>query len=178
MHYSPHFMPITMSAANLVSTSPFQARLKAPFAVLGISTTDKFVTGIHFLPLSTPILVPQKNSIAYLACVQLNAYLNNADFQFDLPTRFAGSAHQIRVWEALKAIPSGKVLSYGELAIQVHSAPRAIGQACGKNPLPVVIPCHRVISASGKLGGFMGTDEDTGSLNIKRWLLTHEGYSI
>lgn len=166
-----------MSATSPVSPSPFQACLKAPFAVLGISTNDKFVTGIDFLPLSTPILVPQKNSIAFLACVQLNAYLNNADFQFDLPIRFAGTAHQIKVWEALKTIPSGKVLSYGELATQVRSAPRAIGQACGKNPLPIIIPCHRVISASGGLGGFMGT-ADTEPLNIKRWLLTHEGYLI
>ncbi|MES2353528.1 MAG: methylated-DNA--[protein]-cysteine S-methyltransferase [Pseudomonadota bacterium] len=166
-----------MPATSLASLPPCQARLKAPFAVLGISTNDKFVTGIDFLPLSTPILMPPKNSIAYLACVQLDAYLNNANFQFDLPIRIAGTAHQIKVWEALKTIPSGKTLSYGELATQVRSAPRAVGQACGKNPIPVVIPCHRVISASGGLGGFMGT-EDSEPLSIKRWLLKHESYLI
>jgi methylated-DNA-[protein]-cysteine S-methyltransferase len=155
----------------------FQARLSTPFAVLGIHANDRFVTGITFLPQSTPILVPGKNTIAYLACVQLNAYLDNADFQFDLPIRFIGTAHQIKVWEALKSIPCGQALTYGELAARVRSAPRAIGQACGRNPIPVVIPCHRVISVDRGLGGFMGS-RDNDSLAIKRWLLNHEGYPL
>jgi len=151
--------------------------MATPFGALGIHTDERFVTKIEFLPPSTSILVPRKNSIAHLACVQLNAYLDNADFQFDLPTRFVGSARQIRVWEALKSIPRGEVITYGELARRVQSVPRAVGQACGKNPVPIVIPCHRVISANGKLGGFMGgTDNDP--LAIKRWLLNHEGYSV
>ena len=157
-----------------MNSSEFQACLATPFAVLGIRTDERFVTGIQFLPSSTPILLPRKNSIAHLACVQLNAYLDDAKYKFDLPIRFTGTAHQIRVWEALKSIPCGKTITYGELSTQVHSAPRAIGQACGRNPIPVVVPCHRVISANGNLGGFMG-GRNQDPLNIKRWLLKHEG---
>lgn len=154
-----------------------QARLATPFAVLGIHADDSFVTGIEFLPQSTPVLAPRKNSIAHLACVQLNAYLDDPDFRFDLPLKFSGTAHQIKVWEALKAIPRGTTLTYGELAARVGSVARAIGGACGRNPIPVVIPCHRVVAADGGLGGFMGGRDDD-PLAIKRWLLRHEGYTI
>ena len=157
------------------SLDTYQARLSTPFAVLGIRTDDQFVTGIRFLPRATPTLAPRKNSIAHLACVQLNAYLNDPGFQFDLPLKLSGSAHQIRVWEALKSIPRGQTLTYGEVAARTLSMPRAIGNACGHNPIPVVIPCHRVIAAGGRLGGFMGGRE-ADPLAIKRWLLTHEGY--
>lgn len=159
----------------MTTTDEYQARLATPFAVLGIRTDEQFVTGIRFLPRATPTLTPRKNSIAHLACVQLNAYLDDAAFQFDLPLKLSGTAHQIKVWEALKTIPHGQTLTYGELAVRTQSMPRAIGNACGRNPIPVVIPCHRVIAAGGLLGGFMGGREDD-PLAIKRWLLTHEGY--
>ena len=153
----------------------YQARLATPFGVLGISTDEQFVTGIRFLPRATPTLPPRRNSLAHLACVQLNAYLDRADFAFELPIKLRGSAHQIKVWEALKAISPGSALTYGQLAARVGSAPLAIGQACGGNPLPVVIPCHRVVGARG-LGGFMGGKHQD-CLAIKRWLLEHEGYA-
>jgi methylated-DNA-[protein]-cysteine S-methyltransferase len=159
----------------MTSTTEFQARLATPFGVLGILADDRFVTGIRFLPRSTPTLAPRRNSVAHLACIQLNAYLDDPDFRFDLPLKLTGSAHQIKVWEALKTIPRGKALTYGELAARVGSVPRAIGGACGHNPIPVVIPCHRVVSAGGRLGGFMGGRDDD-PLAIKRWLLLHEGY--
>lgn len=159
----------------MISVDNYQARLAAPFGVLGICADDKFITAIRFLPRSMPTLAPQKNSLAHLACVQLNAYLDDPDFQFDLPLKLTGSAHQIRVWESLKTIPRGQALTYGELAARVHSVPRAIGGACAHNPIPVVIPCHRVVSSGGGLGGFMGGREDD-SLAVKRWLLHHEGY--
>ena len=155
----------------------FQARVATPFAVLGIRADDRFVIGIEFLPISTPILVPHKNSIAYLACVQLNSYLDNPRFQFDLPLRLLGTARQIQTWQAIQSIRSGETITYGELASRVQSVPRAVGQACGRNPIPVVIPCHRIISAGGNLGGFMGGN-DTDPLAIKRWLLMHEGHSF
>ncbi|MBA2690806.1 MAG: methylated-DNA--[protein]-cysteine S-methyltransferase [Burkholderiales bacterium] len=154
-----------------------EARLATPFGVLAIHADNNFVTGIEFLPKLTPVLPPRRNSLAHLACVQLNAYFDDANFSFDLPLKLVGSAHQIKVWEALKAIPRGQVLSYGELAARVASAPRAIGQACGRNPLPVVVPCHRVIAAGGAMGGFMG-GRNAAPLAIKRWLLRHEGYAI
>jgi methylated-DNA-[protein]-cysteine S-methyltransferase len=79
------------------------------------------------------------------------------------------------VWDAIAAIPRGESRTYGELARQLHTAPRAIGGACGSNPIALVIPCHRVVGSKGALGGFMRAD-DGDPLAIKRWLLSHEGY--
>jgi methylated-DNA-[protein]-cysteine S-methyltransferase len=150
----------------------FDARLCTPFATLGIRTDDKHVTQIVFLPAETPSLAPQKNSVAFLACVQLSAYLDDPFFVFDLPVKLAGSHHGLKVWEAMRAIPTGETRTYGELAKAIGSSARAVGGACGANPVPIVVPCHRVVAASG-LGGFMGgTGDDT--LAIKRWLLAHE----
>jgi methylated-DNA-[protein]-cysteine S-methyltransferase len=75
----------------------------------------------------------------------------------------------------LSDIPRGQSLTYGEVARRVRSVPRAVGQACGANPIALIIPCHRVIGAQGSLGGFMNA-EDGFPLAIKRWLLAHEGY--
>jgi len=85
-----------------------------------------------------------------------------------------GTPYQQRVWLALQQIPVGEVRTYGELAAQLGSSARAVAQACRSNPLTILIPCHRVISATG-LGGYMGQTEGE-ALEIKRWLLHHEGY--
>ncbi|HEX9181099.1 MAG TPA: methylated-DNA--[protein]-cysteine S-methyltransferase, partial [Burkholderiales bacterium] len=90
-----------------------------------------------------------------------------------LPLRAAGTDHQRRVWSALAAIPVGQTLSYGELAGTIGSSARAVGQACGANPLPLLVPCHRVVARDGGLGGFMGR-RDGFALSVKRWLLEHE----
>lgn len=145
--------------------------MSTPFAVLGIVTNDVALTAIDFLPSGTPVLEPQ-NRVAEKACAQLRAYLADPSFQFDLPLAPAGTVFQARVWQALREIPSGKTLRYGELAHLLGSAPRAVGQACGANPIPVVIPCHRVL-AKGGLGGFMNSRGGE-SLSIKQWLLQHE----
>lgn len=153
----------------------FQACLKAPFATLGIATSDTHVTGIRYLPASHAARVPKRDSIAHLACVQIQAYLENPDFEFDLPLRLAGTHHRLAVWEAMQRIPAGKVRTYGELALELGSSARAVGGACGANPIPLVVPCHRVIAAGGGIGGFMGACDEGFELAIKRWLLGHEG---
>ena len=153
----------------------FQACLRTPFATLGITTTDKHVTGIRFLTPSTPALVPKRNSIAYLACVQLQAYLDNPQFEFDLPLKFSGTRHRVAVWEAMQKIPAGKTRTYGDIAHDLHSSARAVGGACGANPIPLVVPCHRIVAAGGSLGGFMGELGAGFETAIKRWLLEHEG---
>ncbi|MEO8101016.1 MAG: methylated-DNA--[protein]-cysteine S-methyltransferase [Betaproteobacteria bacterium] len=152
----------------------FDACLKAPFGTLGIVTDDAHLLGVHFLPASVPAKAPRTNSIAHLACVQLMAYLDNPRFKFDLPLKLAGTKHQVDVWQALRAIPAGKTLTYGELAGAVGSSARAVGTACGQNPIPVIVPCHRIVAANGGLGGFMGGKLDN-PLMIKQWLLKHEG---
>jgi methylated-DNA-[protein]-cysteine S-methyltransferase len=117
--------------------------------------------------------MPTKNTLAHLACVQLMHYLDNPRYQFDLPIRLAGSKHQLDVWQAMRAIAPGTTRTYGGIADDIGSNARAVGTACGKNPVPIVVPCHRIVAASG-LGGFMGGKRDD-PLSIKRWLLTHEG---
>jgi methylated-DNA-[protein]-cysteine S-methyltransferase len=149
----------------------YQAILPAPFGALGIRCTADAVTGIDFLPIDTPPLAPA-NTLAQRTCEQLQTWLQNPDFRFELPLAPGGTEHQNKVWQAMLAIPRGKVRSYGELAAELGSAPRAVGQACGRNPIPVIIPCHRVVGKNG-LGGFMQHGEGA-TLDIKRWLLAHE----
>jgi len=151
----------------------YAACLKAPFAVLGIRTDGDALVGIDFLPPGTTELPPQ-NSLAQEVWRQLQAYLADASFTFDLPLRPVGTDFQRQVWQTMQRIPPGHARSYGDLAEELHSAPRAVGQACGANPLPLVIPCHRVVAKSG-LGGFAHA-MDGAPLDYKRWLLAHEGY--
>jgi methylated-DNA-[protein]-cysteine S-methyltransferase len=153
----------------------FQACLRAPFGALGIATDDTHVTGIRYLAPSTPARAPKRGTIAHLACVQIQAYLEDPRFQFDLPLRLSGTHHRLAVWEAMQRIPAGETRTYGELARELRSSARAVGGACGANPLPLVIPCHRVIAANRAIGGFMGERNEGFELGIKRWLLGHEG---
>jgi methylated-DNA-[protein]-cysteine S-methyltransferase len=101
---------------------------------------------------------------------QLGAYFAGKLRQFDLPMAPAGSPFELRVWQLMAEIPYGETRRYGELAAELGAVPRAIGQACGRNPLPILIPCHRVLAAQG-LGGYSG---GTG-LETKRRLLILEG---
>ncbi len=151
--------------------SPYQAKLRTPFGVLGIHCDAGSLTGITFLALDCAELLP-RDTFAKEVCAQLAAYFDDANFQFDLALKLSGTQHQLKVWQALRDIPCGRVQTYGELAAALHSSPRAVGQACGNNPIPIVIPCHRVVGKAG-LGGFMHR-ADSGALDIKQWLLTHE----
>jgi len=151
----------------------FQARLVTPFCVLGIHCTEEVLTGIQFLGLRTSSQVPE-NPLAKEVCNQLKAYINDPAVEFDVPFALDGTDHQRKVWRAMSVIPRGQTRQYGELARELSSSPRAVGQACGANPLPIIIPCHRVVSKTG-MGGFANHSEDY-TLNIKRWLLAHEHY--
>ena len=147
------------------------AKMKAPFGVLGISAGDGFLKEILFLP-EEESLLPPSDPFAERICLELEAYLSDPDFRFDIPLMPAGTAFQKRVWKEISEISRGKTLEYGEIAKILSSSPRAVGQACGSNPIPIVIPCHRVVSKSG-LGGFMHRGEGY-PLSIKKWLLSHE----
>lgn len=104
------------------------------------------------------------------AARQLEAYFAGELTDFDLPLRPAGSGFQQRVWEAMRRIPYGKTQCYGELAAAIGSAARAVGGACGRNPIPILIPCHRVLAKAG-LGGYSGQ----GGAATKQTLLSLEG---
>jgi len=118
-----------------------------------------------------------QNSLTDEIIAQLDSYCKDPTFQFNLPYKFSGSLHQLKIWQLMRQIPCGLTISYGDAAYLVKSAPRAVGGACGKNPLPIFIPCHRIIAASHKLGGFNSGNIFFG-LGIKKWLLEHEGVFI
>jgi len=101
---------------------------------------------------------------------QIVAYFDGARTEFDLPLAPPHSPFQGKIRAAMMAIPYGETRSYGELATLLKSAARAVGQACGSNPIPIIVPCHRVLAAGGRIGGYSaGTGAET-----KRWLLAHE----
>jgi methylated-DNA-[protein]-cysteine S-methyltransferase len=87
---------------------------------------------------------------------QLLAYFAGRLRAFDLPLSLAGSPFQQRVWQAMQRIPYGETRSYGELAHETDSGPRAVGTACGSNPIPIIVPCHRVLAAGRRIGGYSG----------------------
>ncbi len=118
-----------------------------------------------------------KRRSAKEAAAQIRAYFQTPSMRFDLPLALRGTAFQQRVWRGISGIAAGQVWTYGQLAREIGSVPRAVGQACGSNPLPIVIPCHRVV-ASGGIGGFAPHPGEGFYRNVKRWLLAHEGVSI
>lgn len=152
----------------------FSAIVVAPFGGFGIRTDAGAVRELVYLPKSFGEKAPV-DTLSEQAAHQIAHYLADPDFRFDLPLSEVGTAFQRRVWDAICAIPRGQVLTYGQVAKQIRSAPRAVGQACGANWFPIIIPCHRVTAAGG-LGGFSNHDEADGfHLGVKRWLLAHEG---
>lgn len=158
----------------MTSLSPYAAKLRTPFGVLGIRTANGEVTGIEYLARGERAVAPT-DAAAKRAVKELECYFADPRHRFRLPLAPRGTPFQRRVWEAIAAIPVGESRTYGEIARTVRSAPRAVGQACGANPIALVVPCHRVIGSMGMLGGFMNTTEGD-PLAIKRWLLKHEGY--
>ena len=102
------------------------------------------------------------------AVQQLEAYFDGRLRRFSLPLRPPGSAFRQRVWSRLCHIPYGKAETYGALALQLGTSPRALAQACGANPLPIIIPCHRVVAARGRLGGYSGGDGRDAKLALLR----------
>lgn len=156
-----------------VSAHEYQAIVAAPGFALGIRCNEDEITAIEFLEPRAE--QAPANALAAEAVRQLHAWLSDPAYTFSLPLQPAGTPFQRRVWEEIAAIPPGKTHSYGQLAKNLKNAPRAVGQACGANPYPVVVPCHRVLAASGGLGGF-ARERGGFLLDVKRWLLTHEGH--
>ena len=153
--------------------SSYSAILVAPFGALGIVCDCKTLYGIDFLHPDTLSQSPEED-FTHSVCTELASYFSNPDHKFNLPLHLNGTIHQNKVWAAMVAIPRGKTMQYGELAKKISSSARAVGQACGANPIPIVVPCHRVVSKAG-IGGFAHHSAGY-ELDIKRWLLNHEQY--
>ncbi|TWG86296.1 methylated-DNA-[protein]-cysteine S-methyltransferase [Cupriavidus gilardii J11] len=150
----------------------FDAVLAAPFGRLGVRVDGERLTSIVFLRPDTPLHAADAPAVQRLA-LQLAAYFDDPDAAFDVPLATVGTAFQQRVWQAIAAVPRGRTATYGELASSIGGTARAVGQACGDNPFPLVVPCHRVVGAKG-LGGFAHHGDDGFHLDVKRWLLRHE----
>lgn len=151
--------------------SAYQAVVSAPTFSLGVRCSEDEVLAIDYIERRDEV-APQ-GLLAKEAVRQLRAYIKDPGFVFGLPLAPAGTGFQRRVWSGISAIPSGSTLTYGALAQSLGSAPRAVGNACGANPYPLVVPCHRVVAAHG-LGGF-ARQRGGFLLDVKRWLLAHEG---
>jgi methylated-DNA-[protein]-cysteine S-methyltransferase len=149
----------------------FDAIIPFPKMNVAVATRDGCVSEIRYLP---PTVAPKApvNELAVRAAQQLNQYRSNPNVVFDLPLLIEGTEFQRQLWAALCDIPRGRTLTYGELAQRLGAEARAVGQACGDNRLPIVIPCHRVVAAKG-IGGFAHSTSGY-LIEAKRWLLMHE----
>lgn len=154
------------------------ALIQTPFGAIAVAAHDSQLA-IELLVAEPAEVVEivklSSNPLVINACRQIIEYLHNPGFLFDISLSQHGTAFQQRVWQAIAAIPAGQVRTYGQLAREIGSGPRAVANACGANHLPLVVPCHRVVAQNG-LGGFMQGMQN--GLNIKRWLLKHEGVEI
>ncbi len=145
--------------------------LNSRIGKLGFITDDNKLIKINFLA-ETVDVFNQDSLLAQKTGRQLQAYLQNGKPLIGLNYELKGTPYQLKVWRRLQTIPYGQTITYGKLAKELSSSAQAIGNACRANPLPLIVPCHRVLAANG-LGGFAG--ETTGHLcNIKAQLLALE----
>jgi methylated-DNA-[protein]-cysteine S-methyltransferase len=143
-----------------------QGTLSTPIGPITVYADADALIGVGWHATSCGLLTP----VLIEALEQLAAYFGGAAVTFRLPLRPAGTPFQQRIWAALERIPFGRTVTYGVLARQLGSAPRAVAGACAANPLPILIPCHRVVAAAGALGGYSGG----GGIATKRTLLALE----
>lgn len=152
----------------------YQAVLSSPIGRLGLSVfEDAFITGLEFLDDKTPLVAPKTSFTQQVAKV-LEAYFESKKALPNLPVRLNGTPFQLKVWECLRSIPPGQALTYGDVAKSLQTGPRTVGNACRQNPLPIIVPCHRVIASDGSVGGYSGERKGR-FFRIKQWLLDHEG---
>ena len=145
--------------------------LMSRFGQWAIWDNGHAIVGFDYWP--EPNLVCQPSALGLEAKRQILCYLDNGRYGFDLPMQPKGTLFQQRVWQAIRAIPVGHTRTYGQVAQQLGSAPRAVGGACRANPVPLLIPCHRIVSQQG-VGGFSGHSQGA-QIDLKQQLLIHEG---
>lgn len=139
--------------------------INTPTGPFQVTETDGAITGAEWRPGPR-----QRSALLDRAAAEINAYFAGDLTRFTVPWHVAGSAFQRAVCDAIFDIPFGDTRTYGAIAKDLSAPPQAIGQACGGNPIPLIVPCHRVLAA-GTLGGFSGS----GGVETKVALLKHEG---
>ena len=142
--------------------------LDSPFGPVSFAVEDGFLLRVRFQADTNS--TENDDPLAEEVARQLDAYFAGRLFNFDLPLAPPHSEFQAGIRQCMIDIPCGEMRTYGELAKDLGSASQAVGQACGANPIPIIVPCHRVVAAGGKLGGFSGGD----GAPTKRKLLNHE----
>jgi len=155
--------------------SDYQAVFQLPVGKLGVKIMNDKLVRLDFLDQQHPDIAAE-NALAKTVIEQINDYLKDPCWQFDLPCEAGGTSHQKKVWQQLKQLKSGQTITYGDMAGLLDSGARAVGNACRSNPFPIIVPCHRVV-AKNDIGGFDG-DRHSGKVSIKSWLLQHEGLEI
>lgn len=143
----------------------------SPLGLLGIKINNNALSQLDFLSDTKAPYSSNSTFVQHITDVLTN-YFTHAKTIPALPLALQGTPFQKTVWNALSEIPYGTTVTYGELAKKLNTSPRAIGNACRRNPLPLFIPCHRVI-AQKTLGGYAGATEGE-LMKIKQWLLQHE----
>jgi methylated-DNA-[protein]-cysteine S-methyltransferase len=151
----------------------FHSTINVPFGQLTITSTRYELVSINLTATDTTVLAPQHPpEIAQNAIEQLTCYFEQAQQNWTLPLAVKGTEFQQKVWQTLQTIAVGETRCYSDIAQQLNTSARAVGNACRANQFAIVIPCHRVVSRHG-LGGYYGKTEGE-QLNIKQWLLNHE----
>lgn len=153
-----------------------RAVVETPIGPLGLEAEGGDVIRVWFAR-GEGLLSPEGGVLAE-AARQISEYFRGERREFSVPLRRprAATAFQQRLWDALLRIPYGETRTYGELAAELGTSPRAVGGACRRNALPLLIPCHRVVARAG-LGGFSGDWESGMAVDVKQVLLAHEGKS-
>jgi methylated-DNA-[protein]-cysteine S-methyltransferase len=149
--------------------------LSSPLGNIGLYFQEGKLSRLDFVADDYHLIAPQ-DAMAHQVANELTRYFDDPKHVFTLDYLKQGTPFQQKVWQALLTIPCGQTLTYGELAGQLKTSPRAIGQACRTNRLPLIIPCHRIV-ASHTLGGYAGVTAGKFT-DIKRWLLRHETGSL
>lgn len=144
--------------------------IETPLGTIAVTWEDGILTGVELQPPSPARAAVEVPAWLHL---ELRTYFEDGSYVPALAVGLLGTAFQLRVWDALQRIPPGATVTYGALAEQLGTSPRAVGNACRANPCPIVVPCHRVVAKDG-LGGFAG-DTTGRKVAFKRWLLRHEG---
>ena len=153
----------------------YSMTLQTPLGTVGIVTAEGVLCAMD-LSVAAASTQTGGDDLAAEVVRQLRRYFTDGNAGFTLPLRLSGTDFQRAVWERLQAIPPGSIRTYGEIARELHTSPRAVGNACHANPVPIIIPCHRVVSVNG-IGGYGGATSGK-RLEIKRWLLEHEGVRL
>ncbi|MEM8844935.1 MAG: methylated-DNA--[protein]-cysteine S-methyltransferase [Pseudomonadota bacterium] len=152
-------------------SNSYQFVLPSPIGGLGLNLSSKGVTQIAYLSLRAKPNIP-KQGLALEVYQQIADYFELRRTEFDLPLDIEGTSYQQKVWRTVAKIPYGKSKAYGDIAGKIHSGPRAVGNACRRNPIPIIIPCHRVVRKND-IGGYCGSVSGK-QIQQKDWLLQHE----